>query len=264
MSSSPLKRFAGRMFAKANSDDAAQAEKSLRHVAIIMDGNGRWAKKRGITRLQGHQEGVEAARRAVRMAKELGLTHITLYSFSTENWNRPDWEVQHLMNLLRQFFEKDLKDLSGEGVRVRIIGDRDALPKDIHALVIEAEERTQHHTGYTLQIAFNYGGRDEIVRAVSKIAAAAKDGSLDPEAVDETVISAALDTSDAPDPDLIIRTSGEQRLSNFLLWQAAYAEFVFLDCYWPDFDRDQFLFAVDQYHGRTRRFGARPEDGGAA
>ncbi len=260
MSSTPLQRFAGRMFARSTDNDAPQTEKALRHVAIIMDGNGRWAKGKGLTRLKGHREGVEAARRAVRVAKELNLSHITLYSFSTENWNRPDWEVEHLMNLLRQFFEKDLKDLSEEGVRVRIIGDRETLPKDIQTLVEDAEARTQSHNGYTLQIAFNYGGRDELVRAVGRLAAEAKAGRLDPKAIDEAMISQSLDTGDAPDPDLIIRTSGEQRISNFLLWQAAYSEFVFLDCYWPDFNRDHFMAAVDQYQGRTRRFGARPED----
>ncbi|MEM9422939.1 MAG: isoprenyl transferase [Pseudomonadota bacterium] len=249
------------MFSKSAQEDAPQTEKPLRHVAIIMDGNGRWAKEKGVTRLQGHREGMEAARRAVRMARELDLSHITLYSFSTENWNRPDWEVEHLMNLLRQFFEKDLKDLSSDGVRVRIIGDRDTLPKDIHALVEDAEARTADHDAYTLQIAFNYGGRDELARAMSRLATDAKEGRLDPSEIDESLISQSLDTSDAPDPDLVIRTSGEQRISNFLLWQAAYSEFVFLDCYWPDFNRDHFLAAVDQYQGRTRRFGARPEDG---
>ncbi|WOI52765.1 isoprenyl transferase [Parvularcula sp. LCG005] len=254
------KRFAGRMFAKLGGEDAAPEEKPLRHVAIIMDGNGRWAKERGHTRLKGHQEGVEAARRAVDAAKELGLSHMTLYSFSTENWNRPDWEVQHLMNLLRRFFEQDLVKLADEDVRVKIIGDRDALPSDIQKLVIDAEQRTADNKGHTLQIAFNYGGRDEIVRAVQKLAARAAAGEIDPAAIDETALGLALDTGDAPDPDLVIRTSGEQRLSNFLLWQAAYAEFVFLDCYWPDFDRDQFMFAVDTFRRRTRRFGARPED----
>lgn len=232
---------------------------NLQHVAIIMDGNGRWAKQNGVTRLKGHQQGVEAARSAVELAKELGLAYITLYSFSTENWSRPDWEVQHLMNLLRQFFEKDLSRLADQGVRVRIIGDRQALPDDIRALVLDAERRTADNTGYTLQIAFNYGGRDEIVRAASKLAAQAVAGELDPAAIDESVVANALDTSGAPDPDLIIRTSGEQRISNFLLWQAAYSELVFLDCYWPDFTREKFLSAVETYNRRTRRFGARPD-----
>jgi undecaprenyl diphosphate synthase len=249
------------MFAKdSGQEEPAPAPGTPRHVAIIMDGNGRWAKQHGVTRLRGHQEGVEAARRAVEISQELELTHLTLYSFSTENWSRPDWEVQHLMNLLRQFFEKDLKQLAEKGIRVRIIGDRAALPHDIRAMVDAAEERTADNAGGTLQIAFNYGGRDEIVRAVSKIAARAAAGELDPNAIDEATLAAALDTSDAPDPDLIIRTSGEQRISNFLLWQAAYAEFVFLDAYWPDFGREHFMSAIEQYRARGRRFGARPED----
>ena len=251
-------RFAGRMFDKAKGAEEPDAEKPLRHVAIIMDGNGRWASREGVTRLKGHQQGVEAARGAVEMAKELGLTHLTLYSFSTENWSRPDWEVQHLLNLLRQFFAKDLKKLADQGIRVKIIGDRDTLPDDIRGHVEEAEARTADNPGYTLQIAFNYGGRDELVRAVTKIASRAAAGQLDPADIDEAVLSNALDTGGAPDPDLIIRTSGEQRISNFLLWQAAYAEFVFLDCFWPDFTREEFLGAVEQYQARTRRFGARP------
>lgn len=261
----PLAKHAGRMFARRPSAVPAPApgagsEKALRHVAIIMDGNGRWAKARGVTRLQGHQEGVEAARRAVEVAKELGLTHVTLYSFSTENWNRPDWEVRHLMGLLRRFFDEDLKRLAEEGVRVRIIGDRSTLPENLAELVEDAERRTADNTGYTLQIAFNYGGRDEIVRAAAKLAAKAAAGEIDPAQIDEAALTGALDTEGAPDPDLVIRTSGEQRISNFLLWQAAYAEFVFLDCYWPDFDRDAFMGAVEEYRARERRYGGRASE----
>ena len=257
----PLKqtgRFAGRMFAKAQPAPEPDEPAPLRHVAIIMDGNGRWAAREGVTRLKGHQQGVEAARRAVELAKELGLSHITLYSFSTENWSRPDWEVEHLLNLLRQFFAKDLKQLAEEGVRVRIIGARETLPDDIRRLVEDAEARTAGNEGYTLQIAFNYGGRNEIVRAVSRLAHQVADGTLSPDEISEERISQALDTGDAPDPDLIIRTSGEQRISNFLLWQAAYSEFVFLNCFWPDFDREAFLEAIETYRARHRRFGARP------
>nr|WP_036766958.1 isoprenyl transferase [Parvularcula oceani] len=255
--SATLRKHAGRMFAGGPSDEAAA--RPLRHVAIIMDGNGRWAKERGVPRLEGHQQGVEAARRAVETARDLGLSHITLYSFSTENWNRPDWEVRHLMGLLRRFFEEDLAKLAEEGVRVRILGDRRTLPDGLGKLVEDAEARTRQNTGQTLQIAFNYGGRDEIVRAAAKLARQAAGGELDPEAIDEAALTGALDTSDAPDPDLVIRTSGEQRISNFLLWQAAYAEFVFLDCYWPDFGREEFLDAVDQYRRRERRYGGRRE-----
>ncbi|MBB4658630.1 isoprenyl transferase [Parvularcula dongshanensis] len=256
--SATLRKHAGRMF--AGGTEAPETARPLRHVAIIMDGNGRWAKARGVSRLEGHQQGVEAARRAVETARELGLTHVTLYSFSTENWNRPDWEVRHLMGLLRRFFEDDLAKLADEGVRVRIIGDRQTLPRDLVALVEDAERRTADNTGHTLQIAFNYGGRDELVRAASKLAAQAASGEIDPAAIDEAALTDALDTKGAPDPDLIIRTSGEQRISNFLLWQAAYAEFVFLDCFWPDFGRDEFIAAVEQYQRRERRYGGRLEE----
>lgn len=247
------------MFSAAPAPEAVP-EKLLRHVAIIMDGNGRWAKANGVTRLQGHQQGVEAARRAVEHARTLGLSHITLYSFSTENWQRPDWEVRHLMGLLRRFFAEDVAKLAREGVRIRIIGDRATLPADIRDLVERAEAETAHLTGQTLQIAFNYGGRDEIVRAAAKLAARAAAGEIDAGSIDDAALTAELDTGDAPDPDLVIRTSGEQRISNFLLWQAAYAEFVFLDCYWPDFGPSAFDDAVAQYRGRERRYGGRLND----
>ena len=252
------KKHAGRMFSAAPAPEAPAA-KPLRHVAIIMDGNGRWAKAKGLTRLQGHQQGVEAARRAVEHARSLGLSHITLYSFSTENWSRPDWEVRHLMGLLRRFFAEDVAKLAREGVRVRIIGDRTSLPDDIRTMVENAEAETAHNDGQTLQIAFNYGGRDEIVRAAAKLAARAAAGEIDPSAIDDAALTAELDTHGAPDPDLVIRTSGEQRISNFLLWQAAYAEFVFLDCYWPDFGPEAFDEAIEQYQGRERRYGGRLE-----
>ena len=252
-------KHAGRMFA-GEPVRAPEPKKPLRHVAIIMDGNGRWAKARGLTRLQGHQEGVEAARRAVRHARSLGLSHITLYSFSTENWSRPDWEVRHLMGLLRRFFEEDVASLADEDVRIRIIGDRTTLPRDIRVMVEDAEARTAQNTGQTLQVAFNYGGRDEIVRAAQALARRAAAGEIDPDGIDDAMLTGALDTGDAPDPDLVIRTSGEQRISNFLLWQAAYAEFVFLDCYWPDFGPEAFDEAVAQYQDRERRYGGRLEE----
>ena len=257
--SQSLRKHAGRMFA-GSPVPPLEATRPLRHVAIIMDGNGRWAKARGVTRLQGHQEGVEAARRAVRHARELGLSHITLYSFSTENWSRPDWEVRHLMGLLRRFFREDVAQLADEGVRIRIIGDRTSLPDDIRAMVEEAEAATAGNTGQTLQVAFNYGGRDEIVRAARDLAQRAAAGEIDPSAIDDAMLTEALDTGDAPDPDLVIRTSGEQRISNFLLWQAAYAEFVFLDCYWPDFGPETFDQAVAQYQNRERRYGGRVDE----
>ncbi|MCI5048648.1 MAG: isoprenyl transferase [Aquisalinus sp.] len=231
--------------------------KTLSHVAIIMDGNGRWAEQRGLTRQAGHQEGVAAARRAIETAKELGLTHLTLYSFSTENWGRPESEVRDLMNLMRTYIESDLPRLVEENIRVRIIGDKSTLPVDIRLLVNKAEKETAGNTGYTLQIAFNYGGRDELIRAFRNLAADISKGTMCPEDIDERSIASFLDTGDAPDPDLVIRTSGERRISNFLLWQAAYAEYIFLDEYWPDFTRDVFMRAVDEYHARDRRFGRR-------
>jgi len=245
--------------AEARSDlpKPAEPDHQLRHVAIIMDGNGRWAKERGLPRVAGHREGVAAARRAIEAARELGLTHLTLYSFSTENWRRPETEVRSLMELMKQFIESDLDKMVRENIRVRIIGDKETLPADIRELVERAERETAGNDGHVLQIAFNYGGRDELRRAVSLIARKVAEGVIKPEEITETHLSRALDTSGMPDPDLVIRTSGEHRVSNFLLWQAAYAEYVFLDAYWPDFDRNMFLDAVRQYYGRERRYGGR-------
>lgn len=227
------------------------------HVAIIMDGNGRWAEAKGVSRLDGHRAGVEAARRTVEAARDEGIRTVTLYSFSTENWSRPDWEVRHLMGLLRHFFRDDLARLADEGVRVRILGDHASLPADILKLVDEAEARTVENDQFTLQIAFNYGGRDEIVRAAAKIVEKAASGALRPEDVTEEALSAHLDTSGVPDPDLIVRTSGEVRISNFLLWQAAYSEFVFLDVLWPDFGAAHLRQAVEEFQSRERRYGGR-------
>jgi undecaprenyl diphosphate synthase len=232
------------------------------HVAIIMDGNGRWAQARGLPRIEGHRRGVEAVRRAVRAAIEFGLPYLTIYSFSTENWNRPADEVSMLMGLLKRFIRNDLAELHGSDVRVRVIGRRAGLPSDISALLIEAEELTKHNGGLTLVVAFNYGGRQEIVDAARRLASLAAIGALDPASIDARALEARLDTADIPDPDLIIRTSGEQRLSNFLLWQAAYAEFVFLPIHWPDFDKSAFQAALDQFSERERRYGgtgAEPE-----
>ncbi|MEL7489617.1 MAG: isoprenyl transferase [Pseudomonadota bacterium] len=227
----------------------------LRHVAIIMDGNGRWAKARGLPRAAGHREGVEAVRRALEAARDMGLTHLTLYSFSTENWRRPAGEIRDLMSLLRKFIGEDLPTLKKEGVRVRIIGDRDSLDLDLRLLVKRAESETADNTGFLLQIAFNYGGRDEIARAAKAFAHAVQSGEARPDDMDENVFGQYLDTIEAPDPDLVIRTSGEKRISNFLLWQAAYAEYVFLDVLWPDFNGDYFAEAVTEYMARERRFG---------
>jgi undecaprenyl diphosphate synthase len=225
------------------------------HVAIIMDGNGRWAQMRGLPRQEGHRRGLEALRRTVRNASDLGIQVLTLYSFSTENWRRPYAEVSFLMGLLKHFVEKDLAELSAANVRVRIIGSRDDLAADLRRLVEHAETSTRANTGLVLVIAFNYGSRDEIMRAARRLAADAVAGRTDPAAIDEAAIAAHLDTHGLPDPELVIRTSGETRISNFLLWQAAYAEFIFAPVMWPDFDRAAFEEALTQYRQRERRFG---------
>jgi undecaprenyl diphosphate synthase len=225
------------------------------HVAIIMDGNGRWAALRGLPRIEGHRRGVEAVRRAVRAAGELGIRYLTIYSFSTENWRRPAQEVADLMGLLKRFIRNDLAELHAHNVRVRVIGDREGLAADIGALLREAEDLTRDNGGLTLVVAFNYGGRQEIARAMRVIGRDVKEGRLDPDRIDMATIEAALDTHGIPDPDLVIRTSGEQRLSNFLPWQTAYSEFVFLPEFWPDFDHAVFKAAINQYVGRERRFG---------
>jgi undecaprenyl diphosphate synthase len=225
------------------------------HVAIIMDGNGRWANKRGLPRTIGHSKGVEAVRESVRAAGEAGVKYLTLFAFSSENWSRPHSEVNDLLGLLRRFIRRDLAELHRENVRIRVIGDRDNLRGDILPLLVEAEETTRHNTALTLVIAFNYGARDEIVRAVAKLARDVEAGVLKASDIDAEMISQNLDTADIPDPDLIIRTSGEERLSNFLLWQAAYSELVFLPDYWPDFDRNLFFDALKVFASRDRRFG---------
>jgi undecaprenyl diphosphate synthase len=231
------------------------SERTPAHVAIIMDGNGRWAARRGLPRIEGHRRGVEAVRRAVRAAAELGIKYLTVYSFSTENWRRPPQEVADLMGLLKRFIRHDLAELHANNIRVRIIGDREGLTSDIRALLHEAEDLTRKNSGLNLVVAFNYGGRQEIARAVRTLAREVKAGRLDPETIDMHTVERALDTDGIPHPDLVIRTSGEQRLSNFLPWQSAYSEFVFLSGFWPDFDEATFKSAIDEYVGRERRFG---------
>lgn len=244
------------MSADVDTCNEAEAKRAqLRHVAIIMDGNGRWAKARGLPRTAGHREGVEAARRAVEGARDLGLRYLTLYSFSTENWRRPAGEVRDLMGLLKQFIIDDLPRLKSEGVRVRIFGDKENLSGDIKALVRRAESETAENDSFFLQIAFNYGGRDEIARAARAAADAVQAGELKPADITPDRFAQFLDTAASPDPDLVIRTSGEKRVSNFLLWQAAYAEYIFLDVLWPDFNQDVFGQAIDEYCGRERRYG---------
>jgi len=233
----------------------SESDVAVRHVAIIMDGNGRWATARGLPRADGHKEGVEAARRAVEAARDLGLTYLTLYSFSTENWRRPAGEIRDLLGLLRKFIGEDLQALKKQGVRVKIIGDRENLDADLRLLVSRAEKETSANSQFTLQIAFNYGGRDEIVRAARAAAQDAASGKLNPAKLDEKAFATYLDTRAAPEPDLVIRTSGEQRISNFLLWQAAYAEYVFLDVLWPDFSAAHFAEAIAEFQRRERRYG---------
>jgi len=226
-----------------------------RHVALIMDGNGRWAAARGLPRFEGHRRGVEALRRAVRASIELNISYLTVYSFSVENWSRPTEEVQSLLGLLNRFIRNDLAELNANNVRVRVIGARSDLAPDIAALLREAEQVTAANTGLALVVAFNYGARQEIAAAARALAEAVAAGHLNADEIDVDAISARLDTADIPDPDLIIRTSGEQRLSNFLLWQAAYAEFVFLPINWPDFDKAALEAAIAEYAHRERRFG---------
>jgi undecaprenyl diphosphate synthase len=226
-----------------------------RHVAIIMDGNGRWAAQRGLPRAEGHRRGVEALRKTVRAAGELGIEILTIFSFSSENWSRPQQEIRDLMGLLRRFIRHDLAELHGNNVRVRVIGEREGLEPEIAKLLTEAEELTKDNTGLTLVVAFNYGARQEIVRAVRRIVDDVAAGVLNPASIDTTTVANHLDTANILDPDLLIRTSGEQRLSNFLLWQAAYAELVFTPIYWPDFDRAALESAIAEYRRRERRFG---------
>ena len=232
-----------------------QATGAPHHVAIIMDGNGRWAAQRGLPRSEGHRRGVEALRRTVRAAGELGVRILTIFSFSAENWSRPQEEIRDLMGLLRRFIRNDLAELHRSDVRVRIIGERQGLSTDILRLLEEAEELTRANTGLLLVVAFNYGSRQEIARAARRLADAVAEGRMRPDEITTEAFAAHLDTADLPDPDLIIRTSGEQRLSNFLLWQAAYSELVFVPVYWPDFDRAALEGAIAEYHGRERRFG---------
>jgi undecaprenyl diphosphate synthase len=226
-----------------------------RHVAIIMDGNGRWAAARGLPRVEGHRRGVEALRRTVRAAGELGISILTIFSFSSENWSRPATEIRDLLMLLRRFIRNDLAELHKSNVRVRIIGDREELERDIRSLLQEAEDLTRNNDGLLLVVAFNYGGRQEIARAARRLADEAADGRLQAKDITPELLAQHLDAPDLPDPDVIIRTSGEQRLSNFLLWQSAYSELVFVPTYWPDFDRAALEGAIAEYRRRERRFG---------
>lgn len=228
------------------------------HVAIIMDGNGRWAEARGLPRIAGHRAGAQAARRAIEQALEFGVPWLTLYAFSSENWRRPAAEVSDLTGLLRHYLKNEIRELAANGVRLRVIGEAHRFPPDVQDLISEAIGCTRDNRRLNLTIALSYGGRGEILAAVRHAAELVRTGRLAPEEIDETLFGRFLFTGDMPDPDLIIRTSGERRLSNFLLWQAAYAELVFLDVLWPDFDASHFAAALADFARRERRFGARP------
>lgn len=225
------------------------------HVALILDGNGRWARKRGLPRTMGHKEGCVTVEKTVEIAARMGIRYLTVYGFSTENWKRSAEEVGALMQLFRYYMVRLLKIASANNVRVKMIGDRSRFAKDIIAGIDRLEHETKDNTGLTFVIAVNYGGRDEIRRAAAKLAADAAKGLLDPESVTEEVFASYLDTAGIPDPDLLIRTSGELRLSNYLLWQLAYTELYVTDCLWPDFNQEELEKAILQYNKRDRRFG---------
>ncbi len=225
------------------------------HVAIIMDGNGRWARARGLPRTVGHHRGVEAVRRTVEAAADLGIGHLTLFGFSTENWGRPEDEVSELMGLLRRYLRSEVAELHRNGVRLRVIGERTRLQPDIVDLIANAEQVTQNNTTLQLTVALSYGARQEITAAARRLAEAVRDGELPLDRLDEAAVAERLFTHAIPDPDLVIRTSGEKRISNFLLWQAAYAELVFIDTLWPDFGREHLEMAIGEYQRRERRYG---------
>ena len=235
---------------------SASAPPPPAHVAIIMDGNGRWATSRGQPRTFGHRKGAEAVRRTIEAAVDLGISYLTLYGFSLENWKRPLTEITDLMGLLRLYLSREIDVLMKNGVRIRFIGDRSRLPADVNRLIEESETRTRANARLTLIVAMSYGSRQEIVAAARAMARAAAAGKLDPEKIDEDAFARHLETADVPDPDLVIRTSGEKRVSNFLLWQLAYSELIFIDTLWPDFARADLEEAIREFHRRERRYGA--------
>ncbi|THD36854.1 MAG: isoprenyl transferase [Sphingomonas sp.] len=241
--------------AASDTANAVAAAALPRHVAIIMDGNGRWAKKRHLPRIAGHRKGVEAVRTVTRAARALGIEALTLYAFSSENWRRPEEEVGDLMGLLRHFIKSDLAELVSENVRLRVIGDYRKFSADTVAMIDDAMARTAGNTGPLLVIALNYGSQAELAAAAQELARRVRDGEMAAEAIDTEAIDGLLETSDLPPLDLLIRTSGEQRLSNFLLWQAAYAELLFVDTLWPDFNAETLQEAIDAFGRRQRRFG---------
>lgn len=230
-----------------------------RHVAVIMDGNGRWAQRRGLSRLEGHRRGKEAVRNIVDASREIGLSYLTLYAFSSENWHRPAQEVRALMGLLNRYLRTELRRMMRYNIRLQSVGDLERLPANVRKSLLDVIAATKENTGLTVVLAISYGAREEIVAAVQALAEAVRTGQLDPQAIDEQTIGNMLWTADIPDPDLLIRTSGEFRISNFLLWQLAYTELYVTETLWPDFDRDAFLQALAEYQSRERRFGRTAE-----
>ena len=226
------------------------------HIAVIMDGNGRWAESRGLPRIAGHKRGAEAVRRTLKAAAQMGVSYLTLFGFSSENWNRPEGEVGELMGLLRLYLQSEIDALNDNGVRLRVIGNRSRFEPEIVSLIDRAEADTAGNSRITLVLALSYGGRQEIVQAARHLARQAAAGAIDPEAIDEATFAGFLETAGIPDPDLLIRTSGEQRISNFLLWQLAYTELVFTDVLWPDFCETELAAAIDTFNRRERRYGA--------
>ncbi len=240
-----------------NMEPAQPDNTSPVHVAIIMDGNGRWARQRGLPRVAGHRQGAEAVQRVITRARERGIAHLTLFSFSAENWRRPEGEINDLMGLLRLYLKRELRRLKEQGIRFRVLGDPSPLPEDVQGLLADCAEETRNNVAMTLNLAINYGGREEIADAARAMARDAAAGRLEPGDVDRSVLEQYLYAPDLPDPDVVLRTSGEQRLSNFLLWQSAYAELVFVDTLWPDFTGDDLDNALTEFNRRERRFGAR-------
>lgn len=236
--------------------DADETSLVPQHVAIIMDGNGRWARARGLPRTARHKKGAEAVHRTLEAARDLGVRYLTLFGFSSENWNRPEGEVFDLMGLLRRYLQSETSALHHKNIRIRVVGDRSRFSDDIVSLITNAEKMTAGNDGLNLTAALSYGGRQDITTAARTIAAKAVAGELDPDSIDEDIFGQHLWTHDLPDPDLLIRTSNEQRISNFLLWQCAYSELVFSDVYWPEFGREGLEQAIAEYNRRDRRFGA--------
>ena len=232
-------------------------EKMPKHIAIIMDGNGRWATKRRLPRKAGHKAGAEALERIIYAAKEMGLKHLTVYAFSTENWKRSTEEVGAIMDILRFYLKNYFKKFVKDNIRMHVIGEKSRLDADIQKAIQEIETLSKEKDGMTVHVALNYGGRDELRRAITKIAKETTEGTLSPADITEDIISSALDTAGIPDPELLIRTSGEERISNFLLWQIAYSEFFFSEVLWPDFDKNELKKAIYYYQNRERRFGGR-------